>query len=785
MTSPTRQQKFAALILGIGLLILFLGLGAEAAFNLKFLHPRGSTQIVIFTGLSLIAFLLLITLLILLLRNILKLYADQKSRVLGSRLRTRMMLGALLLSFAPVLTMFLFSFFLMNRSIDRWFSQPVTDLREDADGMALQLQHYAMDNARAEAEALAQEPAVANAIGQGTTQVTQTAVIAALRDHKVTLQGGFALVFHDGSLISSYQLPSPSGPIMGLVDGNVFPIGDGGDAFAQTVLHAAERSDEPMLEIPNAEAKQNVPFVVAAAPVHGGGIIAVGLPLPQQLPATIARIRQGTRDYFALLRVRRGVRSTYFLILMLLTAAIFFGSSWLALFLSKQITRPVEALADAMAEIAAGHYAYRLANISTNELGELAASFNHMAADLDTSRIRLDASRSELSRANLALEARRVEIETLLDTIPLAVLSTSLEGRIIHSNRAFADLLAPINAAAEINSRSLSDFFPESVMPEIERLLRRGHRMGLAAKELEVRGPRGLLNLSVIVASLDRRGYIVVMEDVTDLLRAQKQVAWKEVAQRVAHEIKNPLTPISISAERIRRYAKRGTLAENLATVQESSDVILHSVEVLRQLVDNFALLAQFPSAQLRPVDLNQIIDDSLKLFAGRVDDIRIRRQFDATLPPILGDPSALQRAFANLIDNAAEAMQASLHRELTLQTSLGPSGNLAEVVIADTGSGLTDEVREHLFLPWFSTKQRGSGLGLAITSQVVQEHHGFIRAEKNSPSGARFIIELPVAEAVNGNGGAGGNGIGHANGNGHDGAAAAVPVVDKDEAPA
>jgi hypothetical protein len=437
-----------------------------------------------------------------------------------------------------------------------------------------------------------------------------------------------------------------------------------------------------------------------------------------------------------------------------LTAAVFFGSSWLALFLSKQVTRPVEALADAMAEIAAGHYAYRLPSISTNELGELAASFNHMAADLDTSRTRLDASRSELSQANSALDARRVEIETLLDTIPLAVLSTNLEGRIIHSNRAFADLLAPTGAAAaDVNSHCLSEFFPEAVMPEIERLLRRGHRMGLAGKELEMRGPRGPLNLSVIIASLERRGYIIVMEDVTDLLRAQKQVAWKEVAQRVAHEIKNPLTPISISAERIRRYAERGTLTENLATVHDSSDVILNSVEVLRQLVDNFALLAQFPAAQLRAVDLNQIMDDSLRLFAGRIDDLRIHRLLDPALPPVLGDPSALQRAFANLIDNAAEAMQRSLHRELTLQTCLTPAGNMAEVVIADTGSGLSDEVREHLFLPWFSTKQRGSGLGLAITSQVVQEHHGSIRAEKNSPAGARFIIELPLAEIINGNG--------------------------------
>jgi nitrogen fixation/metabolism regulation signal transduction histidine kinase len=238
------------------------------------------------------------------------------------------------------------------------------------------------------------------------------------------------------------------------------------------------------------------------------------------------------------------------------------------------------------------------------------------------------------------------------------------------------------------------------------------------------------------------------MEDVTDLLRAQKQVAWKEVAQRVAHEIKNPLTPISIAAERVRRYADRGTLAENSAKVRESTDVIVRSVEVLRQLVDQFALLAQFPAAQLRPMDLNRVIEDTLMLFAGRVEDMRIFRDLDPALPPVNGDPRALERALANLIDNAAEAMQNSLHRELTVQTRLNDAGTMAEIILSDTGSGISDEVREHLFLPWFSTKQRGSGLGLAITSQVIQEHNGSIRAEQNQPVGARFILELPLAEA-------------------------------------
>ena len=744
---PDRPQKTAVVLFGIALLIVFVALGSEAAFNLQFLHPRGSTQIVIFAGLSLVVFLLLVTLLILLFRNILKLYADQKSRALGSRLRARMMLGAVLLSFAPVVAMFLFSYILMNRSIDRWFSQPITNLHEDADTMAEQLQHYATENARAEADSLSQEPGIAAAIAAKGSQATQDDMIAAFRDHKVTLQGGFALVFNDGTLLSSYQTPQPPGPMTLLVDGKIVPATVKDEDFAQTLLRVAERMDEPILRIPPPGFGEPAPYVVAAAPVHGGGIILVGLPLPQELPGTIQRIREGTRDYFALGRARRGVRSTYLLVLTLLTTAIFFASTWLALFLSRQVTRPVESIADAMAEIAAGQYSFRLQQpISTNELGTLATSFNAMAADLETSRNRLDASRSDLSHANQALNARRVEIETLVDTIPLAVLSLSLDSRIIHSNRAFVELLVA-GPRQEIAGHPLSEFLPEEVLPEFQRLLRRGHRMGLASKEIAVRGPQRLLNLSVTVASLERSGYIVVMEDVTDMLRAQKQVAWREVAQRVAHEIKNPLTPISIAAERVGRYADRGTLAENSATVKDSSEVILRSVEVLRQLVEQFALLAQFPAPQLRPLDLNQVVEDTLLLFAGRVDDVRIFRQLDPALPPVIGDARALQRALANLIDNAAEAMQSSLHRELTIETCVAPSGSMAELIVSDTGTGLSQEAREHLFLPWFSTKQRGSGLGLAITSQVVQEHHGSIRAEQNKPVGAKFILELPLAD--------------------------------------
>jgi hypothetical protein len=223
-------------------------------------------------------------------------------------------------------------------------------------------------------------------------------------------------------------------------------------------------------------------------------------------------------------------------------------------------------------------------------------------------------------------------------------------------------------------------------------------------------------------------------------------MAWKEVAQQVAHEIKNPLTPIALSAERIGRHLDRGQ-PDSPKIIRKCSEVILGCVGTLRTLVDQFAALAEFPAPQPRPCDMNQIAEEALALFGGRLEGITVQRHLEPGLPPVLADPEAIRRALANLIDNAAEAMQGSLLRVLTVQTSLSEEADAVEVVVSDTGPGLTDEIRERLFLPFYSTKHRGTGLGLSIAAKIAQEHGGTISAEANTPKGARFLLRLPVME--------------------------------------
>ncbi len=737
-----KHRRATLILLGTAVFVLLSLLIALNAFNVRALAPHTTGQIFLLTSVSVLVFLLFVTVLVLLLRNLIKLLAEQRSQVLGARLRTRMFIGALLVSLVPALFMFLFSFLLMNRSIDRWFSQPALDVRDDSTRIATELSHYASLNARAEAESIARSPELTAALGSGDDR----AVLAAMRTHQVTLQGGFVVLYRDASPVAAYQLPQTTGPakIVSWVNDDDSDTVAAGKPLGGTLLKAAQRSDEPMLMVGGSQ------YALGTASLADGILVVAGLPMPSGLNAIMTDLTIGTSQYWALYRQRRIIRMTYFLLLLMLTALVFFASSWLALFVSRQMTRPLEALADATVEIGKGDYSHRVTVEATAEMAELVRSFNHMAADLEQSRALAESSARDLSAANQAIEERRKELETILETIPSGVVTLDASRRIVLGNRAFADLVR-IEGQDNLSGVPLESLLPPEFTQELIRLERRARRMGNASSEVEMRTPRGPVNLSVTLAALDFQGgqsygSILVLEDVSDFLHAQRQAAWKEVAQRVAHEIRNPLTPITLSAERIRRHVDRDT-PESPGVIRKCCDVILGSVETMRTLVGQFAALAEFPVAHPQPSDLNEIVDSALMLFEGRIQGIRVEKHLDAGLPPVMADPEALRRGVANLIDNAAEAMHDSLLRVLSVATSAGERPGVAEIVVADTGPGITDDMRERLFLPWFSTRQRGTGLGLSIVAKIVQDHGGSIRVESNVPAGARFIIELPLAE--------------------------------------
>ena len=757
------------LVLLISLLVLFLALAALNAFNLRLLDPQSPIETLVFLALSIVAFLLFVSVLVVFVRNLLKLYADQRSRVLGTRLRTRMLWGAVLVSLVPLVFMLTFSYLLMNRAVDRWFSQPVTEMRADADGLLNALAHYAVANARSEADTLAVELADAPTLSAGANPQGRhphtpdpgalTAVHRILQSHELTLEGGFAVLYRDAAPVTAFGLPTSAShsPAMQLSPGSPTSaqmLRTRELAFESGVLETVQRNDEALFSL------DGVDYSLAMAGLKHGELIVVGLPLPSDVAATNLRLRKAASTYWTIFRERRQVRSLYTGLLLLITVLALFACCWLALNTAKQVTRPMETLAEAMEAIAAGDYARRVEQSATEELGELADSFNAMAADLESARAAAEASTTQSRELNTALERRRTELETIIETIPTGLVTLSPERRIVLVNRAFSEMLDPGGERSFVGV-ALKAALPGEAIELLERLMQRSHRMGSASAELQLPAASGVLQVSAVVSLLERGpvaarehlGYVLVLEDVSEVLRAQKQSAWKEVARRVAHEIKNPLTPISLNAELIRRhidrlqpvFAEHGLPTRSVEVIQRSTEVIGASVETLRSLVDQFGALAEFPTSHPRPADLNTILENALALFSGRLGSIRVRRRLASGLPLVLADPEALKRAVTNLIDNAAEAMNESLLRELDLSTRLLETG-LLELTVSDTGPGLTDDMRERLFLPYFSTKQRGTGLGLSIAAKIVQEHGGTIRAEKNLPSGARFIVELRPA---------------------------------------
>jgi two-component system nitrogen regulation sensor histidine kinase NtrY len=720
-------RKQVIILLAIAVFLLFALLVSMTAFDLNFLRPGNNQDIVVLAALTALIFLLFVALTFVLMRNLLKLFSERRLGVLGSKFRTRMVAGALLLSFVPVMVMYSFSYLLMNRSIDKWFSTPVEEVRADTHAMATLLANYGMQNARAEAAAIAASPEIEHAFaGHGFS-----GVVNEFQHHELTLQGGFALAIQDGNVEASFNAPAPWAVLR-----------------PRLPLAAATAG------LPAQFTWQQTDYTLGSVPVDGG-LILVAIPLPREFSQTVRQVEASQQRYYDLARERRVVRRTYMGLLLLLTMLVLFVTTWLALFLSKIVTRPLAALAEATQEISRGRLDYRVDVSAADEIGDLVRSFNRMAEDLQTSRLQIEASSRDLSAANAELDQRRRQMDSILESIPTGVLSLDAGRHVTHLNQALLRMFQPDagheEAAEILQGAPLAEVFPAEVLEDFEPLLRRADRMGMTTSQMEMQLPRTSLNVAVTVATLrhqgERSGYVVVFEDLSDLLKAQKQAAWREVARRVAHEIKNPLTPIALSAERIQRHLDRATPADpaSLSVVRSCAETIASAVETVRRLVDEFSTLARFPVAHPEPTDINEIIDSALSMFNGRLDGIQLHKSLASDLPRVMADSDAIKRAVANLVDNAAESLQGSMVREIEISTALVGSRDAVEITVADTGHGVTRELKEKLFLPYFSTKKRGTGLGLAIVSRVVEDHRGSIRVEENHPVGTRFIVELPV----------------------------------------
>ncbi len=711
-----------------GLLVASL---AAAVFTLGTLNApvlpeKGNSFLVLFSLSTFVVAAFLVFGLILT-RSLLRLWAERRAGQLGSRFKTKMVLGAMGISLLPVIFMFFISYGLVNRTLNLWFPRPLEIATEQSRTLLSELGDQERDRLNQRAKAAADWLATPAHRGQLSTYARRS-----------------------GQKLNAIWAESPNG----MVQESFVPV------FApQPSLHRV-RTLPSGAELWAGYGKY---YLAGRAPYNGGWLM-VGHVLPDDFYQRYGDIETQMSTYEAQRQQIRVYKNEILLALLLITVLLLFAATWVALFLSKQVTVPIEALATATQEVAQGNMDYRVQVRAQDELGTLVVSFNQMTEQLGESRRQINDFTRSLQIAIEENERRRKVMEAILESIPTGVLSLDPTGEITRTNSALTRILGDHARTA----RNPAELLGEDAARDVLQLMRRSLRMGAASRELEIGVAGNLLHAAVTVSSLGPRrsnpGFVVVIDDLTELLRVQKAAAWQEVAQRIAHEIKNPLTPIQLSAQRMLRHLERNASLERSAAaaidfekvVAECATLIEREVETLESLVDEFSQFARFPSARLAPADLNGIVASALEVFQGRLDGIAVRTELAAPLPTVRADAELLRRVVVNLIDNAAEAMEGSKIRCLSVTTRLESDGDAVEIEIGDSGHGISPEDKDKLFLPHFSTKERGTGLGLAIASRIVAEHHGTLRVEDNTPSGARFVIRFPVAEvpAVQGNSG-------------------------------
>ena len=681
--------------IGLGAILLVASVAVViwlGSFN-KGSHPRPEdpSQTFVFIALTILIIILMMGLGFMFVRHKIKLWIARQTGGPGSQIRALLVVGALGLSVLPVFCMFLFNYYVLSKTLEGWFTLPATYIKADFIKVGDALGTEMSGRALAEAQLIAQSP-------QAQALLSGAPFPGSARPSE-----WLAALCRDNGLLAVRILPVNS----------MTPLASFGQMPASTTGTAMAKVQGETTEV---------------------GSVLVAVSVPHDFVDGQTNVLRYIHEYEQLSREKGSLRANFLAVLALVALFILFVATWLAQYLARQISSPISELVQGVGQVSRGNLSYRVTATGIDELAVLINGFNRMTADLE-------ANRSEL-------EARRRFTEANLESIPTGVISVDSGGVIQRVNKA---LLQMLPVAAERVSR-LDDLFSSEDVTEIRYLMNRARRTGVASRQFEVNTPARTLHLAITVAAIEggrNSGFVVVIEDTSDLLRAQKVAAWSEVARRVAHEIRNPLTPITLSAERIVRHANRTPLPEPVdRALRECAGTILDETASVKRLVDEFSQFSRLPAAQLVLSNVNEVIASGIGVFEGRLEGIEITVDLASGLPPVMADPEQLKRVIVNLVDNAAEAMQDSPVKELLVQTQAGLADTV-EIVIADTGSGVTADQKEKLFLPYFSTKVRGTGLGLAIVSHILTEHGARVRVEDNKPAGARFTIEMPAVPAT------------------------------------
>jgi two-component system nitrogen regulation sensor histidine kinase NtrY len=774
-TVPWLLAGIVAVLLAIIVAQQLLNLGSVVP-------PETGSDTLLLYALSSLNFGAFIVFSFILLRSLLKLRRERRERQLGSRIQTRLLVYFIGLSLLPIAAMAAFSYLFLNRSIEKWMGRLPENIVEQV--REQQRESLATQNENLRETAMLLATAIkARPQPEWQSTLDQLAATGEL--------SAIAIISDSGEVLAHSEAAVPQ------------PQRDELNAVLQRARDPKAQASETL-----ADGKG---FDLAAVPLTGALRLVL---VPHRLGDTDVNdpIAGSQREYQHLLQRQRKVRLLGLSTLGLMTLLLLFASTWVAIHLARGLAAPIRSLAEASKEVARGNLSHRVDTTADDELALLAESFNQMTAELDENRRHIEDGATALREKNLALEERRNYIETVLESLSTGVVSLDQNDCVTTINTAAVSILRLSEAPPAW--ANLMTLLSSEDRVALERLLRRARRAGRAAEQSQL--TRGAVGGAIPVAltatalrgpSGDGRGVVLVIEDLSELLSAQRAAAWSEVARRIAHEIKNPLTPIQLSAERIARNFRvringiepgadrgpqagspvvdasgyrtpsgsggvvdppeeaadvaRGESAANgngeagfalteenreelTRVVEECTTSITREVAGLKALVDEFSRFARMPSPRMEPGDLNEVIRQAVQLYAERLDGVELQLLLADQLPPAMLDTEQLKRVFVNLTDNALEALAAMPdERGLTIKTRHDATRDLLVATVEDTGEGIPPGDFKRLFQPYFSTRGRGTGLGLAIVARIITEHGGRVYAEANVPHGARFVIEL------------------------------------------
>lgn len=702
------------------LFVHLLEFGPELEID-QFLLPVLTLALVVL-GLGLVAVLV---------RNLVRLIVDRKRGILGSRLRTKLVFFLLALVLLPATILFYGSAQIIKETVEAILRAPVEELARQSREVVDEWSGYFQSQALRRAAAIAEEINAGDYLRSGRRDDLDEMLTRWRR-----LDARQYLLVTDAEGIAAQSGGLSSTPEAGLQQDL--------ERLALALVEQVSATGEPETAI---DYLGDGLLAGAAVPLTRDsperGVVLVGIVLPTRLAGNLEGIVAAEREYRQFRVKRRELIRLYLTLIGLIFVATLFIATWIGFYLSRRITVPIEELAAASREISAGNLDVRVRAEVGDEVGTLVDAFNEMATQLQENREVITRSTADLRGSYRQLEERRRYIETLLANLSTAVLSLDPEGRVTTANPAVREILA---IDVTVGDRLRQVLRRAGLAPLAELLDDAAAAQGYEARrDLAITRPDGTLNVSAQVSPLyggggSPLGTLVMVEDLTELLRAQKAAAWREIARRIAHEIKNPLTPIQLAAQRLRKKFAEG--ADDFARVlPEATASIEREVGALKRLVDEFSRFARMPEVSVREVEFREVVDSVLELYKG-LPTI----EWDVDLDPQIGrvrlDPEQMRRVFINLIDNAVTAMEQ--RGSIAIRAQVGAGEHRLHIEVADTGPGIRPEDRDKMFSPYFSTKKRGTGLGLAIVHKVITDHRGEIRVENNAPRGAKFVIEMP-----------------------------------------